>query len=106
MAGRFQAPTTPTLAELAAEALAGDQDAALRLADLSKDCATAWEFVDLYVPADEAGTVLETDAWERPTLLVFDVFVDAFSKSRARALLDTLELEPVVQSNLNEGWAG
>ena len=93
MAGRFQAPVSLTLPELNAQALTGDADAALRLADLSTMCETAWEFVERYVPQEDA-------------VRVFDTYVDAFVKSRTRALLDTLELPSVGQTNLKAGWGG
>lgn len=106
MAGRFQAPITPSLPELNAQALAGDADAARLLAERSTTCMNAWDFVKRFVPPDEAGRALEVDDRGRVTLRIFDLYVDAFQRSRQKALLDTLELPKVEQSNLNEGWTG
>lgn len=79
----------PTIQQLNAEALAGDEDAALALADKSVKCENVEQFVLRYVPADEMARC-------------FDVYCDAFQKSRARALIDTLELPVVVKTNLGE----
>lgn len=94
VAGRFQAPVTPSLAELNAQALAGSEDAARLLADRSPSCETVKDFVKTYVPVEDM-------------LRVFDLYCDSFQRSRAKALLDTLEL-PVVPAvaNTNAGWGG
>lgn len=89
MAVGFRGHSTPTLAQLNTDALAGDEDAALALADKSTTCATLTEFLDRFVPAEDVAEV-------------FDIYADAFAKSRARALIDTLELPKVEKTNLGE----
>jgi hypothetical protein len=87
MAVRGHVPQKPSLAELNVQALSGDEDAALRLADLSVGCDTLRDFLDRFVPDEDMARV-------------FDVYCDAFQKSRARALLETLELPAVTKSNI------
>jgi hypothetical protein len=77
----------PTIQQLNAEALAGDCDACLQLANRSMSCRDLTEFLNRFVPADE-------------TLRCFDCYADAFAKSRMRALLDTLELPAVAKTNV------
>jgi hypothetical protein len=97
MAGRFQAPVTPSLAELNSQALAGDRDACLLLARRSGSCDSFTCFLDRYVPDPEI-------------VAVFDVYADAWmavQREKTRALLDTLELPAVEPGNLNtKGWSG
>lgn len=95
MAGRFQAPPTPSLAELNSQALAGDRDACVMLAKRSLSCETFSDFLDRFVPDPDVAAVFDTyaDAWSRA------------QQERVRSLLDTLEL-PKVESNLNAGWSG
>lgn len=90
----LHAPTTPSLAELNAQALAGDDDALRLLAErASASCDTVTDFLDRFVPSEDIT-------------VVFDRYCDAFQRQRSKALLDTLELPTVEQSNLNKGWSG
>lgn len=93
MAGRFQAPVTPSLAELNTQALAGDDDALRMLVARSPTCETLTDLLDRFVPGEDVA-------------LVFDRYADEFARCRAKALIDTLELPVVEQSNLNKGWSG
>lgn len=86
VAGQFQAPVTPSLAELNTQALDGNRDACLLLARRSASCDS-----DVEIAA------------------VFDVYADAWmavQRERTRALLNTLEMPVVEPGNLNAGWAG
>lgn len=71
-----------SLQQLNAEALAGDIDAAILLADKSPGCLTVGEFVERYVPREEQ-------------VMVFNTYCDAFRISRRKASRETVELEAV-----------
>lgn len=90
---KFQAPNTPSLGELATQALDGDDDALRVLVARFPADGTLTELLDLFVPDCEVARV-------------FDRFCDAWSRAKQKALLDTLELPVIDPSNLNVGWQG
>lgn len=95
VAGKFQAPNTPTLIELNAEALAGSMDAARRLASVSVKCKKVEDFITKFVPIDEALCVVGLQRDGAP-YYVFDLYCDAYVWSRTPgAKRDTLELPAV-----------
>jgi hypothetical protein len=79
MFGRVQ---QMSMMQLNTEARAGDRDACLQLANRAGNCDTLEQFMRRFVPSTE---------WAR----CFDVYCDAFERSRSCALLDTLELPAV-----------
>jgi hypothetical protein len=76
-----------SMMQLNAEARAGDRDACLQLANRATDCDTVEAFLRRFVPSNE---------WAK----CFDVYCDAFERSRSCALLDTLELPVIEKTNV------
>lgn len=77
-----KSPAKPSLQQLNAEALGGDFQACVLLADNSQGL-TFREFVDRYVPEGELNVRLPDRKDGRSC--VFDIYYDAFAKSRAKS---------------------